>query len=547
MAITSSDLGSSNFAPSKIQTLQFRKFVSQIASIFILIQSGHQRKIMFDLNELPQDDFDMLPPPGDVGCMQPARDSKARCMQVNEPEDSFVRPCCEVGNAEISLDRATLPVHLVDLAPLPLGQHPLSSFRPFVRSIDKRELSNGAMLNAKEGACLKSMLDQQILATSCALNGEHSRIEHASSKQTAEAALVTSDSCGCIGSHHTSRPKDCDEIVPRRKDEHVQKLPGFSMDVQEMQETLSSSTIVQAPEEVQEKVSLRSALVDACVKIDVSRGSSIVESKAPSSFVKRGRLDQKDAMLGKKRARQTMFLDVREAAKQAPPPKASTVKKSSSLSSFRNYKEVLKTPVPSCTIDAMPKDPKSSSPSSDEFMGRVIANSSGQNVNNLAFSVGIVADGQAKSQGLVLPSSTDEVVEGVSLAAATTPARHSSLKGVGNEKGEGPQLNKPVVGRHPGGSQGKLDGEVKPASYVRPLAKKNLNNYRKQTLYSQDSSIERLHREATCEKLWKSPAATSMLSPVERRLCVCILLQSRVAITWSRQCLLTGKIAANGA
>eukprot|EP00250_Pteridium_aquilinum_P020444 c24814_g2_i2 orf=471-4703(+) len=474
---------------------------------------------MFDLNEPPEDDIDTFPC-DDVQCMQPAQELKAHCMQQKELEPNFVRPYSEVGNAGMAIGCAAFPGHQVDLAPLPLGQHPLSCFRPFVRQISKGSLSDGAMPLAKENSPPKrSIFDQQSMDSSwnpSALNGELVRSEIVPSKQSTEASLVTPGRCDDFGEangHNILGPEGCDKIVNCLKDGSG-NLHETSGSPKESKGTQETSMVLQAAKEVQEETSLRSAPTDACIRMDVSKGVSLaVEDKPGMSFLKRGRSDQKDAMLGKKRARQTMYLDVREAAKQAPPPKAPTVKKNSSLSTARNHKEIPKTPVTPFSNDGRPKDLKSSSPSSNMLKAPWSANSSELKSNSLTSSEGVINDWQAQSQGSVnkiLPYSTDEAVDAFSLASATTPSKLTPWRGEGDDKGKVSHLSKPVVGKHPGGGRGKLVEEEKPTSYVRPLAKKNFSNYRKQTVYSQDSSIERLHREATCEKLWNSPGDTEL-------------------------------------
>ena len=227
--------------------------------------------------------------------------------------------------------------------------------------------------------------------------------------------------------------------------------------------------------------------IDNALKVDPSKGNQFsTETKFSTSFGKRGRLDQKDAMLGKKRNRQTMFLDVREAAKQAAPPKIPSVKKSSGATS-RGNKDTPKTPVvPPLTIDPRLKDSRNLNAAS----GMLNSASPSEMKSNPFPPSDVGPDGALVSQPSMSEGSSSTIV-----------GRQNSGKQDVEDKVKGSQPTKTAVVKYL--AQGKLDEKL--SSFARsPTPKKNPAPFRKQvTTYSQDSSIERLHREATCDKLWK--------------------------------------------
>mgnify|MGYP000409131708 FL=1 len=167
------------------------------------------------------------------------------------------------------------------------------------------------------------------------------------------------------------------------------------------------------------------------------------------------KLDQKDAMLGKKRSRQTMFLDVDEAAKRAPVPETATPK-----ISLRGFRDTCKKSAP---IDPNIKDTGNSNTSDDTINGsRVIASISETKSNAIPPSdVGSTHDS--------FPS-------------------QNSRKQDGEIKAKDSQLVNPLAVKY---TAAKMTGKKNPIN-----SWKNVEN-------SQKFSIERLHREATSDKLWK--------------------------------------------
>ena len=181
---------------------------------------------------------------------------------------------------------------------------------------------------------------------------------------------------------------------------------------------------------------------------------SSIGGKFSTNLENNAKLEQKDAMLGKKRSRQTMFLDVDEAAKRAPVPETATPK-----SSLRGFRDTSKK---SAEIDPNIKDTVNLNTSDDTINGPlVIASISEMKSNAFPSDVGSTHDS--------FPS-------------------QNSWKQDGEIKAKNSQLIKPPARKYIGA---KMTG------------KRNPINFRKKVENSQDSSIERLHREATSNKLWK--------------------------------------------
>ena len=182
---------------------------------------------------------------------------------------------------------------------------------------------------------------------------------------------------------------------------------------------------------------------------------SSIGSKFSTNLGNSAKLDQKDAMLGKKRSRQTMFLDVDEAAKRAPVPETATPK-----SSLRGFRDTCKKSAP---IDPNIKDTVNSNTSDDTINGSIV-------IANIS---------ETKSNAFP-PSDVGSTHD-------SFPSQNS-WKHDGEIKAKDCQLVKPPVVKY---TAAKMTGKRNPINFG-----KNVEN-------SQNSSIERLHREATSDKLWK--------------------------------------------
>lgn len=90
--------------------------------------------MMFDLNELPDDDSETISPREIESLAQPVKESELQPLVSSKaPEPELARTLHTSGNLEPAIGPAH-SAHLNDTAPINLGQHPFSCFRPFVRS-----------------------------------------------------------------------------------------------------------------------------------------------------------------------------------------------------------------------------------------------------------------------------------------------------------------------------------------------------------------------------------------------------------------------------
>lgn len=516
---------------------------------------GTKGRPIFDLNELPpvQDDCD-FPPSTEAE----ARDalglqssSGAENAAVTANLSRIVPPplvhAVDVAPVLHTPFGPAARVQSVDVAPLPLGQHPLSCFRPFIRSNLKSMACEDSVRDVKEDSSLKrSPLDIQetapVISSPSSTSTRNSSIQSGDimgSRTGEDEGVVEMDvtmedgevgaGSKTLGGGHikveSADVRSLKQEAPLESrdtvvDDSTAEVTGIMHACEASKDSKDAALIsagCQAQSEGHEHALLQSARKDGSVRDGLKGHQSFVEGKFSSSFGKRGRSDHKDAMLGKKRNRQTMFLDVREAARQAAPPKTPISKKNvSSPLLFRQPKETPRTPVAQPVVDknwdsvtTRPKDQKISNPFSDGSKAGAsslleVRNSSNANLEGPQQGTSEAlkqCQMPVKKMGL---SSSDTAVEVLSSASN----KHISRKqGQGDDKSRLSQLSK-TVGKHTG--QGKMGADEKPANFLRPLAKKNLNNFRKQSTsgnlyHSQDSSIERLHREATCDKLWRSP------------------------------------------
>lgn len=439
---------------------------------------------MFDLNELPEDDIE--PFPAQEAGSQPGQMVKQSAPQAlvpnMGPEPELARTLNNLGTSECSAgppqiyQSAEVPIHI--------GQHPLSCFRPFVRSILKSSSGDERFHALKENTPAEDVkgpktvkVESALVKHAPGLNNGHSHMDCEDSFRTEGVQLTSLDTTKVFTSETVGGP------------------PHGDIDIPKGDEQPSNAEVVN---ESKEGVPLELEVGDIAMKLDVPNNSQVIpENKVSSCYVKRERSDPKDAKLGKKRNRQTMFLDVREAAKQAPPPKTPTSKKSLSSSlGFRNP--------PKAMADSRPKDLKMVSPGRDSFRGPVAAS-----LSELKSSIATpyegahvgVSDGsttfQASARGM--PTHADISVEGNS--KYKLGETENKVKGVQS-------LKQAVGGKHSVVGGGGI--EEKPTSHLRPIAKKNPNSSRKQVATCNDSSIARLHREATCDKLWKPPGEAEL-------------------------------------
>ncbi|KAK9162944.1 hypothetical protein Syun_003846 [Stephania yunnanensis] len=268
------------------------------------------------------------------------------------------------------------------------------------------------------------------------------------------------------------------------------------------------------PEQTETKLGVTGSL-DGTVKGDASiegqeDSSSVLKHKEIKGFEaslalkcannlgKKHKLDrQREAMLGKKRNRQTMFLNL-EDVKQAGPMKTSTPRRQplSSSVTTRTSKEMRSSPAPTEWNGERQNQPTAK----DQKQADSISNDGStilEQVDYKSESNGEMNPGiQARSKRG--SNSTDVLSE-----VQTPPIpRQGSWKHPADSR----QLkNPPLLSRKPAlASQGSTD--LKPVSKKHPPVKKQAAN----SMQFLDTSVERLLREVTNEKFWHHPEETEL-------------------------------------
>ncbi|KAI5072004.1 hypothetical protein GOP47_0012110 [Adiantum capillus-veneris] len=439
-------------------------------------------RVMFDLNELPEDE-PFAAQEGEFPVAQLVKQCAPQTLVPNiGPEPELEKTRYHSGTSESFVGPAQM-AQSTDVVPIHLGQHPLSCFRPFVRPFMKS--SPGDVDECSQGSKENMHVDDVKWPKTV-------RVESALPKHAPDLSNGHSHA-NCEDSHRNQGMQFVSsDIVKGIDTENVKGSSFGELIILKGDEQPNNAGIVK---EGKMSERLESVSMDTAMKVEVLNSGQVVpENKVPSVFGKRERSDPKDAKLGKKRNRQTMFLDVREAAKQAPPPKTPTSKKSLSSSlGFRNP--------PKAMSDSRSKDSKMVSPVRECLRGA--ANLSELKTSTVTANEGAhmgVSDASTTSQFLArsVPSPADSCVEGSS----------KNKLGETEIKVKGMQSAKQAVGgKYPLGVGGI---EEKPTSHLRPVAKKNPNSLRKQVVASSDTSIARLHREATCDKLWKPPGEAEL-------------------------------------
>ncbi|MCO5593983.1 hypothetical protein L7F22_048002 [Adiantum nelumboides] len=439
-------------------------------------------RVMFDLNELPEDE----PFAAQEGESQAAQLIKQCTSQISVPSMGPESELAKTRHMDTSEPHEGPPQagQSTDVMPFHLGQHPLSCFRPFVRPFTRNSSCDGddqaqGLKENTHGDDLKipktARVESALLKHTSNLSNGHSHTDWEDSQRNQGSQFISPNTMKAIASKDGGGSFHGDSDT----------LKGYEP---------SSAGVAK---EGETSARLDSVSVDTPMRVEVlNSAQSVPENKVSSFFGKRERSDPKDAKLGKKRNRQTMFLDVREAAKQAPPPKTPTSKKT--LSSSLGFRNPLK-----ATIDSRQKDSKMVSPVRDGLRGPVTGSSFELKSSTVTAYEGVhvgVSDGSTTSQvsAKSVPSPADSSVEGNS----------KSKLGESENKLKGVQFSKQAVG----GKQclGVAGIEEKPTSHLRPVAKKNPNSVRKQVAACNDTSITRLHREATCDKLWKPPGEAEL-------------------------------------
>lgn len=265
-----------------------------------------------------------------------------------------------------------------------------------------------------------------------------------------------------------------------------------------------------APGSVQLNSSIKSAALGALNKPKGVKGHH--ESKFASCLGNKRKVDeQMEAKLGKKRNRQTVFLNL-EDVKRAGPIKAPTPKRQSSLQSPASHlpRESHRSSVASTdgSVDKQGllnnKDQRQADSSSSEG-GTMPELQDHKKTDYMSEDSPVVqmSNTEKISRGNVMPwskrgsCSLDSPVEGL---PPPIPRQSSWKQGSEQKHGKGQQLLNQKLSVVSGPARESLD--------QRPASKKHVLTSKKQGLSNasyQDASIERLHREVTSEKFWHHP------------------------------------------
>lgn len=204
------------------------------------------------------------------------------------------------------------------------------------------------------------------------------------------------------------------------------------------------------------------------------------------------KIDQhKEAMLGKKRNRQTMFLNLEDVKLAASMKNLTPRKNLSSSATTRSVREVRGGPTPAERIAEKPNQ----LPFTDQKRADVSASEAGPSVENGYFRPDFNGDSDAGLLGKPKRQGNDvDLPSGVSLAPIP---RQNSWK-------------HPLDMRLPKNSQvsNKKPGSINQCSLDPKLGGKKHVPSKKQTAINtsyQDTSVERLIREVTNEKFWHHP------------------------------------------
>eukprot|EP00250_Pteridium_aquilinum_P020443 c24814_g1_i1 orf=831-1541(+) len=231
-------------------------------------------RMLFDLNELPEDDSDIvLPCKAEPQDAQPAKQHALQTLvSSKEPEPELARTLYNLGNSETSMGRPHT-TQLMDTAPVHLGQHPLSCFRPFVRPLLKGDEPFQVATQIDDYKAPKTVKVENALFKHAPElnNGNHLESEDAH-KNWEHLKTISETVKG-----HTNEDLGC-------------SLHGNP--VQDALKREEQPSNARAAKEVKDNVLFESASVDASLKTDAPKSSQpVLDNKLSSNFGKRGRSD----------------------------------------------------------------------------------------------------------------------------------------------------------------------------------------------------------------------------------------------------------------
>ncbi|XP_042514271.1 probable helicase senataxin [Macadamia integrifolia] len=316
------------------------------------------------------------------------------------------------------------------------------------------------------------------------VNGENAETQELAEKTDLSVTNKASESISC----DSQLPQgDKDEFTNIIKDENW-SYASSGLDLESSEKMGNNSRHLEANAKGDTNIDGLEELSLVVNKKEVKGIEASHALKCANNPGKRHKLDQhKEAMLGKKRSRQTMFLNL-EDVKQAAHIKTSTPRRQtiSSPLTARTVKEIRNIPAPAeCSVERTGKDQKQGDASFDE--GGTLMNIGDQKSE----SNGDTGQGsQAKSRRLNSVEILAEVHQPPIL-------RQSSWK----QPLESRQLKNPLVPARKQAVPNQNSMDLKLGNKKHLPSKKQTAN----STQSQDTSVERLLREVTNEKFWHHP------------------------------------------
>lgn len=452
---------------------------------------GSRGRPLFDLNEPPAEDNDEQ---DDVVCFQP---QKAVPSSTNShASDLFPASAAALG---ISNNNAFSHASTV------------SGFQPFVRPKSTcipeadAELKGVGDNNTKACSSSKSSKDEEVRVMESSVlsltnaqsmereEGEWSDAEGSAdvndcsdlqqqSKPSEEQAISGMvDGCVAVASNNKSSNNKVSDSIIDEKSSHASV--GLESDLSEQKSSSIQNSEINVKNEASKDVQEEPNLVPKQKEVKGIEASHAL--RCANNLGKRKIDQRKEEMLGKKRNRQTMFLNL-EDVKQAGPIKTSTPRRQSfsTPATTRTVKEVRTVPAPVERV-GISKDQKQVDTSSSEG-------------GTHAEEYELKSDCNGDNSGLLGRPRKLNSDTGLSTESNLPPIpRQSSWKQPTESR---QQKNVPVSNRK-SGMAGQSSNDTKLGNKKHLSIKKPISV----STQSQDTSVERLIREVTSEKFWHNP------------------------------------------
>ena len=474
---------------------------------------GSRGRMLFDLNELPaeaDDEAAGVVPQEPAAVTQEAAVSVSQeaAIVVSQPQKSLPVPTTYAPSlfqpGEGSQSQGILNNNAFKHASIGSG------FQPFVRSKDSNNTKESikAEDNMNSSMACSSMVANHITDNAAPKTEPGNQVSHIVEREEGEwsDADVISENAGSsvsnkdesVGTASTHVKKECQDSEPHliksgdvTKDDTAAECSDAEMTDASKDQVLRGTTGSESMQNLECKGNQPGDDLDACNRPkDVKGVEANYALKFASNPAKRPKLNEhKEAMLGKKRARQTVFINV-EDAKQAGTMKTSTPRRQSSFPAPIVTRTVKEASRAAGEKAAEKQNQQAIRERQSEMMGSERSNSADPSDQHAESNGDAEMGPQARSKKMNAEEpSSDGYQQPVQ--------RQASLK-------QSMDLKQPK-GR-PFSSQrtaaGQNTADQKPASKRSIISKKQTfaNN-----MQYQDSSVERLIREVTNDKFWHNP------------------------------------------